>query len=225
LGADLTISSINNLSYTYLELIDALRWRYATKKYNDKKVSDDKLERIITAINLSASSFGLQPYRLFVVDNALLRKELSIYSFNPQITEASHLLVFAAFNSINEESIDTYIKLVARERNMPVENLEVFRKKGLNGLLVKTDAQYFDWAAKQAYIALGTALIAAAVEKVDATPMEGFNAEKFDEKLGLKDKGLRSVVLISLGYRDEKNDFSAKLKKVRWPNDEFVKYI
>ena len=208
-----------------MELIEALRWRYATKKYSDKKVSDEILERIVTAINLSASSFGLQPYRLFVVDNAHLRKELSMYSFNPQITEASHLLVFAAFHSIDEASIDTYIELIARERNIPIENLEVFRKQGINSLLVKTDAQYFDWAAKQAYIALGTALIAAAVEKVDATPMEGFNAEKFDEKLGLKDKGLKSVVLISLGYRDEENDPLAKLKKVRWPSDEFVKYI
>jgi nitroreductase len=208
-----------------LELIEALRWRYATKKYSDKKVSDEILERIVTAINLSASSFGLQPYRLFVVDNAHLRKELSMYSFNPQITEASHLLVFAAFHSIDEASIDTYIELIARERNIPVENLEVFRKEGLGSLLAKTDDQYFNWAAKQAYIALGTALIAAAAEKVDATPMEGFNAEKFDEKLGLKDKGLRSVVLISLGYRDEENDSLAGLKKVRWPNDEFVKYI
>jgi len=208
-----------------LELIEALRWRYATKKYSDKKVSDEILERIVTAINLSASSFGLQPYRLFVVDNVHLRKELSKYSFNPQITEASHLLVFAAFHSIDEASIDTYIELIARERNIPVENLEVFRKEGLGGLLAKTDDQYFNWAAKQAYIALGTALIAAAAEKVDATPMEGFNAEKFDEKLGLKDKGLRSVVLISLGYRDEENDSLARLKKVRWPNDEFVKYI
>jgi nitroreductase len=148
-----------------------------------------------------------------------------MYSLNPQITEASHLLVFAAFDSINEESIDTYLELIARERNIPVENLEVYRKQGINSLLVKTDAQYFDWAAKQAYIALGTALIAAAVEKVDATPMEGFDAENFDEILGLKDKGLKSVVLISLGYRDEENDPVAKLTKVRWPKNEFVKYM
>jgi nitroreductase len=208
-----------------MELIEALQWRYATKKYSDKKVSDEILERIVTAINLSASSYGLQPYRLFVVDNAHLRKELSMYSSNPQITEASHLLVFAAFDSINEESIDTYIELIARERNMPVENLEMFRKEGLGGLLAQTDDQYFNWAAKQAYIALGTALIAAAAEKVDATPMEGFDAENFDEVLGLKDKGLKSVVLISLGYRDEENDSLARLKKVRWPNDEFVKHI
>jgi nitroreductase len=148
-----------------------------------------------------------------------------MYSSNPQITEASHLLVFAAFDSINEESIDSYIKLIAKERNMPIENLEMFRKEGLGGLLAQTDDQYFNWAAKQAYIALGTALIAAAAEKVDATPMEGFDAENFDKVLGLKDKGLKSIVLISLGYRDEENDSLARLKKVRWPNDEFVKHI
>ncbi len=208
-----------------MELIEALQWRYATKKYSDQEVSDDKFERIITAINLSASSFGLQPYRLLVVDNAHLRKELSMYSLNPQITEASRLLVFAAFDSINEESINSYIELIARERNIPIETLDVFRKQGINSLLAKTDAQYFDWAAKQAYIALGTALVAAAAEKVDATPMEGFDNENFDELLGLKDNGLKSVVLLSLGYRDEENDPLAKLKKVRWPKNEFVKYI
>src|SRR5690606_32747005 len=178
--------------------------------------------RILKAINLSASSFGIQPYKIFVIENPDLRKKLSADTFNLQVIQASHLLVFAAFDSINQETIDTYIELIAKERELPVESLALFKEKALNGLLLKSDEENFIWATKQAYIALGNGMIAAAVERVDATPMEGFNAAHFDELLGLKEKGLRSVVLLSLGYRDEENDPYAKLKKVRWPMDRFV---
>lgn len=205
-----------------MDLLEALQWRYATKKYSNKKVADEKLERILTAIKLSASSAGIQPYRLLVIENADLRKELGLASGNPQITEASHLLVFAAFGSVNEKALDTYIELISKERDVSIESLELFREKGLGGLLNKTDAEYLSWATKQAYIALGTGLIASAAEKVDATPMEGFDANRFDEILGLKEKGLKSVVLMSLGYRDEENDPFAKFKKVRWPMEQFA---
>lgn len=205
-----------------MELIEALQWRYATKKYNNRKVSDEVLERIITAIRLSASSLGLQPYRIFVIDNPELRKELSGHSFNPQVAEASHLLLFAAHTSISEDTIDAYIALIARERGISTGDLVIFKQKGLMPLLYKTEAEYFNWAARQAYIALGTGLIAAATEKVDATPMEGFDADNFDELLGLRDKGLRTVVLLAIGYRDESIDSFARLKKVRWPHEQFV---
>ncbi|MDR7127947.1 nitroreductase [Algoriphagus sp. 4150] len=205
-----------------MELIEALEWRYATKKYSSKKVSDEKIEKIITAINLSASSVGIQPYKILVIEDADVRKKLSAYSLNPQITESSHLLIFAAFDSIKPATIEKYIELISRERKIPVESLAVFKEKALNGLLLKTDAENVIWATKQAYIALGTGLIAAASEKVDATPMEGFEAERFDELLGLKEKGLKSVVLMALGYRDEENDSNARLKKVRWPKEDFV---
>lgn len=208
-----------------MDLVEALQWRYATKKYSNKKVADEILERIITAINLSASSFGMQPYKILVIENPDVRKKLSAYSFNQQITEASHLLIFAAFDSIKQEVIDKYVELIANERKIPVENLAVFKEKALSGFLLKTDAENFTWATNQAYIALGTGLVAAAAEKVDATPMEGFNAEHFDELLGLKDKGLKSVVLLSLGYRDEENDSNARLKKVRWPKEQFVTMV
>lgn len=208
-----------------MELIEILKWRYATKTFSNKKVSDEILERIVSAINLSASSFGIQPYKILVIENPDLRKKLSAYSFNPQINQASHLLVFAAFDSIKEETIEKYIELIAKVREIPIENLSVFKEKALNGLLLKSDEDNFNWASKQAYIALGTGMIAAAAEKVDATPMEGFNAEKFDEILGLKEKGLRSIALLALGYRDEQNDPNARLKKVRWPKEEFVSTI
>jgi nitroreductase / dihydropteridine reductase len=208
-----------------LELIDALQWRYATKKYSNKKVPKAVLDRIIKAVNLSASSLGLQPYRLYVIDNDQLRKELATGSFNPQVTEASHLLVFAAFDAIDELKIDTYLALIATKRKLTREALEPFKKKALAGLLAMTGAEFLSWATKQAYIALGTALIAAAMEKVDATPMEGFGAAHFDGLLDLKEKGMRSVVLMALGYRDDENDPIVELPKVRWPQDEFVTYI
>ena len=206
-----------------MKLIEDLNWRYATKKYSTQKVTGEDLEKIIDAINLSASSTGMQTYRLFVIENPEMRKELGSDSFNPQIVEASHLILFAAFDSISQEAIDNYIQLVAKVREMPVEDLAGF-KSALGALLTRTDDENFIWSAKQAYIALGTGLIAAAALHVDATPMEGFNAEKFDEVLGLKEKGLKSVVLLALGYRDD-NDIYAKLKKVRIPKEEFAMRI
>lgn len=205
-----------------MKLIDDLKWRYATKKFSNKRVAKDDLEKIIEAINLSASSIGMQTYRLFVIDNPSLKKDLGEGSFNSQIAEASHLLVFAAFDSISQETIDKYIELVAKERGTPVEQLEDLKNTISSYLLARTDDENFIWSTKQAYIGLGTGLIAAASLKIDATPMEGFDAEKFDSLLKLKEKNLRSVVLLALGYRDEENDYLAKLKKVRISKKEFA---
>lgn len=208
-----------------MELIAPLQWRYATKRYSDEKVADQSVERIIEATRLSASSLGLQPYRLFVVNDGTLRQQLAEHSVNPQVVQASHLVIFAAFSSIDEEMIDNYMRLISRKRSIPMESLAAFRENGFGSLLHKPAAEFFVWATKQAYIALGTALIAAAAEKVDATPMEGFNAEKFDEVLGLKEKGLKSVVLLAIGYRDVGNDSYGKMEKVRWPMEEFVTHL
>ena len=204
-----------------MKLIDDLKWRYATKKFTNKKIANDDLVKIIEAINLSASSIGMQTYRLFVIDNQVLKKELGEGSFNSQIAESSHLLVFAAFDSINQDTINNYIEFVAKERKTPVENLIDFKKTISDYLLSRTDDENFIWSAKQAYIGLGTALIAAATLKIDSTPMEGFDADKFDELLGLKEKKLKSVVILALGYRDEENDYLANLKKVRLPIEVF----
>ncbi|QCR21503.1 NAD(P)H-dependent oxidoreductase [Pontibacter sp. SGAir0037] len=208
-----------------MDLLESLHWRYATKKFSSKKVSQDKLQTILDAINLSASSVGMQPYRLFVIENQELRKELGKGSFNSQIADASHLLVFAAYSAVRKEHIEKYIQYVAKVRETPAENLADFKNSLESYLLSRTDEENFIWSAKQAYIALGTGLIAAAHLKVDATPMEGFDAEKFDTLLGLKELGLKSVVLLALGYRDEENDFLAKQKKVRLPKEEFITEI
>jgi nitroreductase len=205
-----------------MNLNEALNWRYAVKKYSDKIVTKEKLDQILEAINLSASSVGIQPYRLVVVEDKEIQARLGEGSFNSQIKEASHLLVFAAFENITQEHISAYIDRVIAVRKVPAESMDYFKQVLENNLLSRSTEENFNWSARQAYIALGTALIAAAVAEVDATPMEGFDAGRFDEILGLKEKGLKSVVVLSIGYRDEEKDEFSKMKKVRLPIDEFV---
>lgn len=208
-----------------MDLQETLKWRYAVKQYSNKEVSDTDLNAIIDAINLSASSTGMQPYRLFVLKDKDLRKQLGESSFNSQIVEASHLLVFAAYENVTQEIIDNYMQHVADIRKTPIEQLAEFKEKLETYLLSRTAEENFIWSAKQAYIALGTGLIAAADLKIDATPMEGFDSQLFDKLLGLKKQGLKSVVLLSIGYRDEEKDFFAKLEKVRLPREEFATIV
>lgn len=204
-----------------MDLLEDLNWRYAVKKYTEEKVDDDKLKQILEAVNLSASSCGLQPYRVFVIKDEDLRARLGDGSFNAQILHSSHLLVFAAFNDVTSDHINEYMQLISQTREIPVDALADFSST-LNGhFSTSGTAENRIWADKQTYIALGTALIAAATLKVDATPMEGFDADKFDELLNLEEKGLHSTVILSLGYRDIENDPFASLKKVRLPIDEF----
>ncbi|HLT87475.1 MAG TPA: NAD(P)H-dependent oxidoreductase [Sphingobacterium sp.] len=205
-----------------MELQDALLWRYAVKKYKEATVADDKISRILEATNLSASSVGIQPYRVIVIKDKALRAELGAGSFNNQITDASHLLVFAAYTNIDQRMIDDFMARTAAIRSIPVEQLADFKNKLESFLLARTAEENFQWTSRQAYIGLGTALIAAAAEKVDSTPMEGFDAAQVDRILGLTEKGLHSVVLLALGYRDEEQDWLAPLKKVRLPVEEFA---
>lgn len=208
-----------------MTLLDSLNWRYSVKKYSEKKVSDADVKTILEAINLSATSAGLQPFRVIVVENPEIRKQLAEGGFNPQVAEASHLLVFAAIENLNASQIDNYMQRMADTRGIPVEALSDFRKILVENITSKTPEENFAWASKQAYIGLGTGLIAAADLRIDATPMEGFNPGKYDEILGLKEKGLRSVVLLSLGYRDAEKDPFVNAPKVRLPIDSFAKYV
>ena len=214
------------IKFLPMTLVDSLKWRYAVKKYSDKKVEQAKIDQITEAISLAASSTGLQPYRLIVVDDKAVQKVLGEGSFNSQIAEASHLLVFAAFEKVTPEHLSDYMGLIAKVRNTPLETLDGFHTTLKFHLLESSTAeQNFNWSARQAYIGLGTGLVAAAELQVDSTPMEGFDAAKFDEVLGLKAKGLKSVVLLALGYRDEQNDAFANFKKVRLHIEEFVSYV
>ncbi|CAG5068418.1 Putative NAD(P)H nitroreductase [Dyadobacter sp. CECT 9623] len=204
------------------DLIDKLKWRYAVKRMNGQIVPEEKLDNILESINLAPSSAGLQPYNVLVIkDKALKEKIHQAAAPQPQVLESSHLLVFAAWEKVTHENISDYIKLIAETRGITTESLSAFQNSINGGILSRSEEDNFQWSARQAYIGLGHALVAAAVEQVDATPMEGFNGPALDEILGLKEKGLRSVVIVTLGYRDPENDPLVKAKKVRRPHEEF----
>ncbi|MCW3113785.1 MAG: nitroreductase [Segetibacter sp.] len=199
-----------------MELINALNWRYAVKRMNGQKVPAEKINNILEATRLSASSMGLQPYKIFVIENEEVRRKLQKAAFNqPQILEGSHVLVFAAYTDINEKDVQEYIDHIAEVRAVTAESLDGFKNSLMGIVYDRNQEQKYQWAARQAYIAFGTAIAAAATEEVDATPMEGFIPAEVDEILHLKEQGLTSVTLLTLGYRDIKNDHLANLKKVR----------
>jgi nitroreductase/dihydropteridine reductase len=175
---------------------------------------------------LAPSSMGLQPYALFVIDNPEVKAKLQPAAYNqPQILEASHLLVFAAWDDVTAEHVDTYIDDIATTRGVPADTLDGFKASLMGIVDGRTKEQKHEWAARQAYIAFGTAIAAAATEQVDATPMEGFVPAQVDEILGLTQKGLRSVTILALGYRDAEQDFLANAKKVRRSRNLFVANI
>ncbi|ALV28922.1 NAD(P)H-dependent oxidoreductase [Pannonibacter phragmitetus] len=205
-------------------LIEKLNWRYATKKMDPSKtVSEDKVERILEAARLAPTSSGLQPFEVIVVTNPEVRAKIQEIAWNQaQVTEGSHLLVFAAWDNYTADRINMMFDLVNEERGFTNEGWENYRQMLLNTYVPRDAETNYQHAARQAYIAFGIALAAAAFEGVDSTPMEGFDADKLDEILGLRAKGLRSVTILPLGYRDEANDWLASLKKVRRPRDQFV---
>ncbi|WP_022981131.1 NAD(P)H-dependent oxidoreductase [Ideonella sp. B508-1] len=206
------------------DLLTQLQWRYATKKMDPARaVPADKVDHIVEAIRLTASSSGLQPYSVLVVTNPEVRAKIRAHAWDQaQITDGSHLLVFAAWDHYTPERINAMFDLVNEERGMRNEGWEAYRQKLLSTYPLRSPEDNFQHAARQAYIGLGTALIAAAEQGVDATPMEGFEPHKVDEILGLKALGLRSVVILPLGYRAAEGDWLVKLKKVRRPRSEFV---
>lgn len=208
-----------------MDLIQDLNWRYATKSYSNEKVREEKIDFILEAINLSASSCGLQPYRIFAIDNTQLKVKLGANSFNKQIAQSSHLLVFAAFNKVTTKHVQNLVKLTAEKQGVTVESLDGLFTTMDSYFKSRSDEENKLWAERQTYIALGTALTAAANAKVDATPMEGFDPQLFDEVLGLKEKDLHSIVILSLGYRDETSDYLAKTPKVRISVKEMVTKI
>jgi nitroreductase / dihydropteridine reductase len=202
-------------------LIEKLNWRYAAKRMNGAVVPQEKLDTILKAIQLAPSSVGLQPYNVIVVSDPETKEKIHHIANNqPQILEASHILVFAAWKKVTAESIAHYIQLIADTRGISTDSLSVFHDKIRGGFLDKEEGVNFQWAARQAYIALGHATVAAATEDVDATPMEGFDPKALDELLVLEQKGLKSVVIMTLGYRDEEKDPLVNAKKVRRPHEE-----
>jgi nitroreductase / dihydropteridine reductase len=199
-----------------MSLIDKLQWRYATKK----------MDRILEAIRLTASSSGLQPYEVLVITNPELREKIkSVANGQAQITDCTYLLVFAAWDTYTAERINQAFDMTEKIRNFTSESGTAYRQMLLKNYPTRDAEVNFTHAAKQAYIGLGTALIAAAYEEVDSTPMEGFDPPALDTLLNLRESGLRSVVLLPLGYRKADEDWLVNLKKVRRAKEHFIRWI
>ena len=209
-----------------MELIDKLNWRYAAKAMNKEKVSQEKIDNIIEAARLAPTSSGLQPFEIIVVKNQAVKEEIRPVAWNQSmITDCSHLLVFAAWDTYTEDRINKMFDLTNEVRGFKNEGWENYRQMLLGSYPQKDAEENFNHAAKQAYIALGSAIIAAAYEAVDTTPIEGFDPVAVDKILGLKEKGLRSVVMLPVGYRDAEADWLVNLKKVRKSTEDLVTVV
>jgi len=207
-----------------MDLIKALQWRYATKKMDPSRaVAEEKVERILEATRLAPTSSGLQPYEVLVVTNPGIRARIQPVAWNQaQVTEGSHLLVFAAWDHYTAERINAMFDYTNEVRAFHSEGYENYRQMLLKMYPQREPELNFQHAARQAYIGLGAAIIAAANEEVDCTPMEGFDGAAVDEILGLRARGLRSVVLLPLGYRLVEGDWLVNLQKVRSPREKFI---
>jgi len=205
-----------------MQLLESLQWRYATKKMNGEKIPQDKLNTILEATKLAPSSYGLTPYQVVVVEDQELKQQLQGACYGQtQLVDSSAVLVFATWDNITEVGVNAYMNEIATQRGISVDMLSDFSNM-LNGSIKgMTEEQKQTWAQKQTYIGLGFALVAAATEEVDSTPMEGFVPAQVDEVLGLKELGLKSSVILTLGYRDAENDYLSSLRKVRWNHDKF----
>ena len=193
---------------------------------SSKAVPKEKIDQILEAIRLTASSSGLQPYEIIVITNKdILTKIRAIANDQSQVTDCSHLLVFAAWDTYTADRINQAFDMTEELRNFKSESGTAYRQMLLNAYPARDPEVNFTHTSKQAYIGLGTALIAAAYEQVDSTPMEGFDAKALDAILNLKEKGLRSVVMLPLGYRNADEDWLLKLKKIRRSSENFISWI
>ncbi len=209
-----------------MNILDSLRWRYATKKFDNKRIlPQEKIDTLTEAFNLTATSYGLQPLKLVVISNKSLQKELTIHSWNQeQVADASHVLVFCIENVVGEDYIVKHFDNVKSTRNTPEEILKPFKQQLVESFKDKPIEEISNWAAKQAYLAMGNLLTVCALEEIDACPMEGFIPEKYDEILKLNKMDLKSVLVLPIGYR-AKDDMFSEFKKVRRSIDDTVIHI
>ncbi|GAA4822728.1 NAD(P)H-dependent oxidoreductase [Algivirga pacifica] len=205
-----------------MDIIEKLNWRYATKKFDTKKLPQETVEQIIEAGNLTASSYGLQPWKIVVVENPEVREQLVEYSWGQaQVKDASHLLVIARQADINADDVEAFIENIVATRGVPAEALSDYKNMMLSTISRLDESAKQVWMDKQAYIVLGNLLTVCAALNVDTCPMEGFVPAEYDRILGLVDKGLQSVLVLPIGYRAE-DDTYQHLKKVRKPLEEAV---
>lgn len=205
------------------DILQALNWRYATKLYDSsKKISENDFNELLEVIRLAPSSFGLQPWKFIVVENKELRNKIKEKAWGQtQVTDASHLIVFCAKTDVTEDYIKEYIKDTANIRNISPETLKGYEDMMLGFRNGHTKESIVEWSKRQTYIPLGMLLQAAALKKIDATPMEGFSPEEVNEILNLKKEGLTSVALCALGYRSN-DDKTIYHKKVRHDHSKAI---
>lgn len=214
----------NQIKVIEMSLIDALQWRYATKKFDPTKKVDQKLvDQIIEAAWLAPTSSGLQPFQIIEITNQELKEKIMPLAYNQQqIVDSSHLLVFAAWDNYTEQRIDKIYGYTTHERGQDSNQYKDYTDRLKKSYLSRESYLNFDHAARQSYIAFGLSIAMAAELKVDTTPMEGFDNNALDHLLGLGERGLKSVTILPIGYRDETNDWLFPLKKVRHPKKEFL---
>lgn len=206
-----------------MKTIEALNWRYATKKMNGKKVDEKIMDQILEAARLAPTSSGLQPYQVIVVTNEDLKKKIQPIAFGQsQIVDCSHLLIFAAWDNYTKDRISGRFAQTRSERGLPEDAMSDYESKLTDMYTPRESHVNFEHAARQAYIGFGIALLAAAELQVDATPMEGFDNAALDQLLELDKLGLKSVTLLPVGYRDAENDWLVNMKKVRETKQGFV---
>lgn len=207
-------------------LINSLNWRYATKKFDPtKKISSEDLDDLLETLRLAPSSYGLQPYHFFVIKDEELRDKLDKAAYNPgKVSDASDYIVFCVNTNITTDDVSNYMKLISEVRDTPEATLDPF-KNVMNqsiGELDQRTAQ--DWAARQAYIAMGMLLMACGLKQIDSCPIEGINIEAYDEILGLKEKNLSSIASVAIGYRAE-DDIFQHFTKVRKHREDIIEIL
>ena len=209
-----------------MELIEGLNWRYATKKFDpEKKISQEELSTIMEAVRLSASSYGLQLYKVLIIEDRELRKKLRTVSWEQsQITDAAYLFVFCSYAEVKEEHIDEYLQLKSKVQNVDIASLADYGKMMKDTMAGLSNEVKTQWTAKQTYIALGNLLAACSMLKIDACPMEGFKAEEYNEILGLNERGLNASVLATVGHRSVE-DANQHQPKVRKSNEDLFEMI
>ncbi|HAX14559.1 MULTISPECIES: nitroreductase family protein [Leeuwenhoekiella] len=209
-----------------MSLLDDLKWRYAAKSMNGAEVPQEKLDYILEAARLAPSSSGLQPYKVFVITNKELLEKIKNVAWNQsQVTDCSHLLVFAAWDGYTNERVSAVFNYTMDQRGLPHETMDDY-KQNIMSLYEPLGKEWqADHASKQSYISFAMAIAAAAEQKVDATPMEGFVPAEVDKLLELEGSGYKSTLLLTLGYRDADNDWLVNMKKVRTPKEDFITEI
>jgi len=208
-----------------MNYLEALSRRYSVKKFNNEIISREILHNILESGKLSASSLGLQPYKILVVESKEMKEKLIPAFYNPsQISTCSHLMVIISKKTLDESYVNGYFRHISEVRETPEEKLDLFRKSINQHINQKTHDEIFNWAEKQSYIVLANLMYAAAIESIDTCPMEGFRQDLIEEILEINPESEKVTVTLALGYRSEEDHFQ-HMKKVRKPNEKLFKFI